>query len=613
MSLSEAAPHESWQTYTERLTRARAELSTLDKASARIANARSLTFLVAVLSGGGTVFEKLPSWGWWAAAGFLVGFVLLARWHERVFRAERRARLMVELNQRGLARQAGQWRLFPGKGDRFADASHLYTPDLDVFGQGSLFQLLDETATRGGEEKLAGWLSSPASRQDATLRQGAVRELAPLVDFRNELGVEGRLAMKDKADASRFLAWAQGGPHLSKVRWARAFGFALPPVTLALFLSWRYDLLATPLFWAGLALQAAVVGLTFKPLGAFYELVSAGEGGFIRFAQVFAALESQKFTHPRLVALRAGLETGSVPVSQRFASFARLLSFAELKQSAQMHAIINVLFLWDLFWFFRLEAWRHENGPKVRGWFEALYEVDALGSLAGYRHDHPAHAFPELVDGGPRFEARALGHPLLDNPITNDVSLPGPSSALVVTGSNMSGKTTLLRAMGLNAVMAQAGLPVCAQAMTSSELAVVTSMRVKDSLERGVSYFYAEVQRMKKVLDAAAAAKGRALFLVDELLLGTNTRERQVASREVVRLFLATGACGAVTTHDLSLTELAGQPGANVRNVHFQDQLTDGKMSFDYRLREGVVEGTNALRVLELAGIAIRDDERPKG
>ncbi|MHB8875215.1 MAG: MutS-related protein, partial [Myxococcaceae bacterium] len=414
----------------------------------------------------------------------------------------------------------------------------------------------------------------------------------------------------DKADASRFIGWAEGAPLLASIGWARLLPYLLPPVTLGLFVAWRYDLLVYPLFWAGLALQAGVVALTRKPLGALYDLVSAGEGGFVRFERVFATLESRSFTHPRLVALRKGLETAGHPVSQRFKSFARLLAYAELRQSAQMHWAINLLLLWDLQWFFRLEAWRRHSGPQLRGWFQALYEVEALGSLAGFGHDHPDYPFPTLVPEGPRFEAKALGHPLLDRAVRNNVSLPGPSQALVVTGSNMSGKTTLLRAMGLNAVMAQAGLPVCASSMTCSQLSVLTSMRVKDSLERGVSYFYAEVQRMKAVLDAAEAAKGRALFLIDELLLGTNTRERQIASREVVRRLLETGACGAVTTHDLSLTELVGGPGSTVRNVHFRDQLADGKMSFDYLLRDGVVEGTNALRVLELAGIAIRGEER---
>ena len=189
----------------------------------------------------------------------------------------------------------------------------------------------------------------------------------------------------------------------------------------------------------------------------------------------------------------------------------------------------------------------------------------------------------------------------------NDVKLEGPGTALVITGSNMSGKTTLMRAMGLNTVLALAGMPVAAQTLKLSVVQVLTTMRVKDSLERGISYFYAEVQRIKLILDVAQANPKRTLFLLDELLMGTNTRERQIASRELLRMLLATGAAGALTTHDLSLTELASYPGLTVRNVHFRDLEQNGEMTFDYLLRDGVVETTNALEVLRRAGVEIRE------
>jgi DNA mismatch repair ATPase MutS len=268
--------------------------------------------------------------------------------------------------------------------------------------------------------------------------------------------------------------------------------------------------------------------------------------------------------------------------------------------------VVNFLALWDLIWIFRLEAWRRVCGGQVRRWFQSLAQLEALCSLAAYAYARPRHAFPRV--GGPlRYEARGLGHPLLDRPVVNDVSLPGPRSALLVTGSNMSGKTTLLRAMGANAVLALAGAPVCASSLELSVLQVLTGMRVKDSLERGISYFYAEVSRLRVLLDAASERRGEVMFLLDEILLGTNTVERQIASREVLALLLRTGAIGAVSTHDLSLASLANSPELAVRNVHFRDTLRDGQMSFDYRLREGVVDTTNALRVLRQAGIPVSE------
>jgi DNA mismatch repair ATPase MutS len=236
--------------------------------------------------------------------------------------------------------------------------------------------------------------------------------------------------------------------------------------------------------------------------------------------------------------------------------------------------------------------------------------VEALACLGGYLHDRPDLALPEVVDAGPRFTAERLAHPLLDAAVPNDVSLEGPGRLLLVTGSNMSGKSTLLRAIGLNAVLALAGGPISARRLTLSALHTWTSMRVQDSLEQGVSFFYAEVRRLKQVLEGATAHPGAALVLVDEMLLGTNTRERRLASGEVLRLLAGTGCIGAVTTHDLSLAELARGPGSTLVPVHFQDVLEDGRMRFDYTLRDGVVPSTNALRVLALAGIPVRDDAR---
>jgi DNA mismatch repair ATPase MutS len=338
-----------------------------------------------------------------------------------------------------------------------------------------------------------------------------------------------------------------------------------------------------------------------------YEALSASEGGFTRFHRALALVEGESLQAPALVQLQGRLGVPGRRASSVLRAFSWRYAFAELRQSGLVHVGINLLTLWDIHWLFALERWRARHGPFLRKWFEVLAELEALSSLAGFAHVRPAFCYPVVEDGPAKVSATAMGHPLLDAPVTNDVELCGPTTALVVTGSNMSGKSTLLRALGLNAVLSLAGSPVCAGSFGLSPVRVLTSMRVKDSLERGVSYFYAEVQRLKLVLDGARAAEGHALFLLDEVLLGTNARERQIASREVVRLLLETGAIGAVATHDLSLAALTGSGGVSIRNVHLEDQIVDGAMCFDYRLREGVVQGTNALRVLQQAGIEIRE------
>ncbi|WP_224243810.1 MutS-related protein [Hyalangium gracile] len=605
---AESTPH---RTYTERRAAAQARLAELDRVNARYANLRGLTFLAAAGVAGLILFGRLQKLYWWAVAGAVLVYAVLAVLHHYVFRREARERLYVTLNERGLARLSGAWREFTERGERFLSGAHLYTPDLDVFGQASLFQLLNETATRSGEERLASWLSAPASAAEVVERQGAASELAPLVGFRQDLCVEAQVVSREKANPARFIEWAEAGPSLDSIRWSRPLALILPPITIGLYVLGQFDLVPRWAWWVGLFIQLGVVVATRRTLREMEEKMSAGEEGFVRYAPLFARVEGQEVRHPLLQKLQSGLQrVGEPRVSTHFHRFSRLYSFVEFKRH-QFHPVVHLFTLWDIHALFALENWRARHGKEVRGWFESLAELEALSCLAGFAHDRPAFTWPTLVPEGPRVEAKELGHPLLDNPVPNDVSLPGPRHALLITGSNMSGKTTLMRAVGANVVLALAGAPVCAREFTLSPLHVLTSMRVKDSLERGVSYFYAEVQRIKAVLDAAEAAKGQSLFLLDEILLGTNTRERQIASREVLRLLLGTGACGAVTTHDLSLAALADEQGAHVVNVHFRDHLEDGKMVFDYKLRPGVVDTTNALRVLRMAGVPVVEAEDP--
>ncbi len=591
--------------YETRRTRATDDLAALDSRGARLANLRTFTFLGAAAVFFAVVFEKLPRVGMLGAFALMVGYVVLAVIHAGVIRLEDRTKVYRALNEQGLARLDGTWRNFPETGAQHLPEGHLYAGDLDVLGKGSLFQRLDETGTRRGEATLVGWLLAGADAKTVAARQGAVRELGPLLDFRQALITEARMAGKDKADPSKFIAWAEAGSTLGRIRWAFALAHVLPPFTIVAGLASANDVVSALPFYVGLFLQIGIVVAIRTPIRQLWEALSLSERGFVRFEQTFAAIDAQRFTAPSLVALQKGLQEGP-SVTSRLVAFTRLMGFAELKNSGQLHPLINALTLWDVHVLFRVDRWREANGKGVRGWFEALAQLEALSSFATWHFERPHDAFPTVIDGDARLEAVALGHPLLDQPVCNDVRLPSPGSALVITGSNMSGKTTLMRAMGLNTVMALAGLPVCATSLTVSTLHPLTSMRLKDSLERGVSYFYAEVQRMKSLLDAAKAHPRATLFLLDELFMGTNTKERQIASRQLMVMLLDLGAIGAVTTHDLSICELASERPGLVHNVHFRDEVTGGDMTFDYTLREGIVTTTNALEVLRRAGVPIR-------
>jgi hypothetical protein len=592
--------------YETRVAQYKAELVALDRSGSRLANLRTLTFLGFVGIGFAVGFDKLPRLALLGSLAFLAAYIALAVIHAGVLRREDLAKIRLNLNERGLLRLQGRWHDFPSTGEGRVPEGHLYGGDLDIVGRGSLFQRLDDTGTAAGERQLLDWLLTPGESAEVIhARQAAVKELAPLVDFRQTLVAEARMAgKKDKADPSRFLAWAESPSTLTSIRWAWPIAHVLPVFTIGAGLLSANEVITAHAFWIGLLIQIAIVVATRKPIAAMWEALSMGERGFIRFEETFASIDAQKFTGPRLVALQQGLMEGP-PVSARLRTFARLMGFAELKHSGQMHPVINALTLWDLLVLFRIDRWRESLGKGARKWFESLAELEALSSFSTWHFERPEDAFPVVDDGPVHVEATELGHPLLNEPVRNGVLLAKPGTGLVITGSNMSGKTTLMRATGLNTVMALAGLPVCATSMKVSRVQVLTSMRVKDSLERGVSYFYAEVQRIKTVLDTAKAHRDRCLFFLDELFMGTNAKERQIASRQLLLMLLDLGAAGAVTTHDLSICELAKERPDTIRNVHFRDEVKDGEMTFDYTLRDGVVQTTNALEVLRRAGVQV--------
>lgn len=598
---------------------ARKQAAACDQRGAFLAHARTAAFVVAVLPGVAYGFGHWPgpsSWAFVLSGLAALAYVVLASQHDRTLTEERRAQLRTALCQRALDRIGGHWRSLVRRGDRFVDPDHLYGVDLNLFGQGSLFQLLDETSTRPGEALLASWFRKAAASSEIQARQEMVRELSSRTEFRHRFQTElerltaGPQPLTDsKADPSAFLSWCESRSELDAIRWARPLAWPLPLLTLALFVLGRAAVIPRGLFWPSLGLQLVVAALCARPFGRLYRAVAPRGARFLRYEEAFRVLENEPLHHPQLHALVR--VTRDNAASDRLRRFGRIFAFVEVRQSPQLHAALQALTLWDLHWLFRLDDWRARHGSEVRRWFEALAELEATLSLAGFAHDRPAFSFPELEpleseNETPTLEARALGHPLLDAPVTNDVSLRDRNRILVVTGSNMSGKSTWLRTLGLNAVLAQTGAPVCARSLRlSSPLSVLTSMRVSDSLELGVSYFYAEVKRLKALIDGAVQARGRVLFLLDEILLGTNSRERQIASREILRLLAATGAIGAVTTHDLSLAELSRESGLALINVHFQDSLLDGRMQFDYRMRPGVAESTNALRLLRAEGVLI--------
>ncbi len=606
-------------TYHERRERFGTERDELTRRWNRVANLRLLAFLLGA---------AVLAWGVWAdssagvAAGVVLlgGFGALAVYHGRLGRRRRRAATLWQINDEAAKRVERDWAALPVRHETRAPADHPFAADLDLFGRASLAHLLDTPATPMGEAALAAWLLAPADPAAVRERQAAVAELAPRLDLRQELELRGRLAAADRLDPEPFLAWAEGAPWLARRSLLRAWSWIGPGLLLALGAAQLLGAVDRP-YWALLL----VVNLLIGQVGgrAIYGVlagVASRHRALLGDAAQLDLLASADLDAPLLRRLRERLTAGGEPAPALLRRLSRLAGLP-IPPSSPLSLPLQALTLWDVHVMAALERWQATAGPRARDWLATLGEAEALAALAAPTHDNPGWVFPDLDPAAPALEAEGLGHPLLRQEIrvVNDVVIGPPGTFLLVTGSNMSGKSTLLRAIGVNAVLAGAGGPVCAGAFRLPPVALWTSVRVQDSLERGVSYFMAELQRLKLVVDAAdrqAAGGGPpVLYLLDEILQGTNTAERQIAARRIIGHLVERGALGAVSTHDLALAD-APELAAAARAVHFTDTIGDGSggptMSFDYRLRPGVATTTNALRLMALVGLDLRDgDEGP--
>ena len=588
------------------------------RGSAVLAKLRLATFLpaVAALVWWGPFAGGIPAFV--LGAALLLGFAALVVRHARVEERADRFEALRLVNARGSARLARDWEaLPPAPVPAGIDVEgHPYAVDLDVFGRASLFQWIGPASTEAGRLTLARWLLSAASPEEITSRQAAIAELSPLDGWREQLAAFGVLGAAARRDSiGTFLRWAASpAPAIRRLPLIRLLVYSIV-ASLWVLAGLHFSGLMPNGLWV-LPLLAAIV-LSFAmagPVGRAFDEAGAGERTLAQYAAIFEHMASQRFASPGLVAIQQRMASGGRPAPAAMRSLNRILSFAELRRGAALlHFPIQAVTLWDFHCVFALENWRRAAGPGVAAWFEAAGELDALASLAAIPYDNPAWCFPRLTTGvsGERvYRAAGLGHPLLpeDRRVANDVELGPPGTVLLVTGSNMSGKSTLLRAVGANAVLAQCGAPVCAAQLELPPCDVQTSIRIQDSLEHGVSYFMAALARLKGVVDAAQREPGDRvlLYLLDEILQGTNSAERGIAVQAVARHLLDAGAIGAMTTHDLNIAGEEPLKSA-ARLVHFTEIVDpDGTMRFDYQLREGIATSRNALRLMQLIGIGIR-------
>jgi len=539
----------------------------------------------------------------------VAAFIILAVIHERVIRARKRIESSAAFYGRGLARIDGTWQGGGDAGEEFADDHHPYASDFDLFGAGSLYELISLAVTRAGRLRLASWLKEPAmDAGEIRARQAAVLELRENVGLREDVAVRASAVVRE-VESAKLDEWASM-PRVEVSPAERIATIVLPAIAVIIVWLTIPSLIARlrgepPQFplWPLVAI-AVVIGFASRGLKARVERIIAGveraEPALALLGGILARLESETFQCERLA------QTGS-RIRGAYVEIERLRKRVALLDARrnQFFVPIAALLMWTSNVAFAIERWRARHGRFVVDWIEAVGDFEALSSLASFAFEHPAFAMPEISATAPLYDARDLGHPLIpdDRRVPNDLRLDDTLRLLIVSGSNMSGKSTMLRSAGIAAVLAMAGGPVCARSLTIAPMAVGASIRIHDSLQENASRFYAEILRIRQVLEMAD--HGSLLFLLDEMLAGTNSHDRRIGAEAIVRALVARGAIGLVSTHDLALAQIAEELAPKAANVHFEDHIEEGRVVFDYRMRAGVVTKSNALELMRSVGIEV--------
>jgi ABC-type multidrug transport system fused ATPase/permease subunit len=571
-----------------------------------ISNFRLLT---AVIGFGIPIFLLYRNEELFSASVFLpalVLFIWLVIRHDRLKQEKARIDALLRINQDSIKRLDGDWTSFDDTGIEFLDPEHDFSGDLDLFGRNSLFQWINAAATYTGRSKLKDLLLHPSKqRHDIVERQQAVKELSSLLDWRQQLQSEAMLSAGKVQDPEPLYQWArQADSFYSKpvIRYMIRFLPLLTILTLvAASIHPAIPFIVPVLFIVG---QIGLLGYRFTDRQESLSSISSFISNVKTYRVMLETIEKQEFHNEHLRKLQNRLrnEKGET-AGDHLRKLEKVLDMASIRRS-QLYLVINILFLWDYRCVAALESWRAKSEPVIQNWIDVIGEIEALSSLAILNYDHPEWALPEIYEDQPRFFATEIGHPLLpDNRVCNDISMMRRGQAYLITGSNMSGKSTLLRTVGINLVLAYAGAPVCARELHCTVFSIYTSMRVRDDLESSTSSFYAELLRIKRMIDAAKSGE-QVFFLLDEIFKGTNSRDRHTGARVLIKQLSAEGAIGFVSTHDVELGDLANDDN-KIRNFHFREYYKDGQLYFDYKLHQGVSNTRNAIYLMKMVGITV--------
>lgn len=535
-------------------------------------------------------------------------FGILVRFHNRVGRQRDIATNLHKLNEQEIQRMDHHFHELP-EGIEFKVKGHPYTHDLDIFGRNSLFQLINRTTTPTGGYRLASWLSGPATEKEIKERQTAVKELNPLLNWRQHFQATGIGMGKDGEDIGSLLHWAKAANLLHKPKLTGLIAYLSPILSLTLLAM----VIFTGLSFYYLIGALVVNGLIIKKFSKQMEELTIAAGqqvGLLRsYGELIEIIERADFKSGMLQSLQKQLRPEGVSASMVILKLQKILDFLNGRANL-FYMFINLFLLFDLHILLMTERWKSNHGEQIGGWFDAIGAFEALNSMAAFSYANPEYTFPRIV-GIAGLQAKGLGHPLIaiEERVTNNFSLKGEGHIALITGSNMSGKSTFLRTVGVNVVLALAGGPVNASQMELGVMQVFTSMRTEDNLEEHISSFYAELKRIRQVLDLLKESHLPVLFMLDEILKGTNSHDRHRGAEALIRQLSLSRGLGFVSTHDLALGKL-GEQMDNISNYSFNSTIQGDNIHFDYQLTQGLCHSFNASKLMEKMGIAITTDTK---
>lgn len=581
-------------------------LENLSQTINRLGNVRLVTFLAG--SGLALFFYLKHSASLSISLAILtvLSFAALVIWHQALRKRQRYLQALLQTYGQALSRLNGEWKAFEDSGEEFKDPAHPFSDDLDLFGVGSLFQWINTAKTFRGRETLKGWLSEPpADPGTIQHRQESIQELAKNLAWRQRFLAEASMTKQLLSSPKSLIEWGKTLDSNYRRIEVLILARALPTITSIFFL--LYLVSARVSFWyplVGCLIQALIL-FAGKQRGKVLNAVSSYKDSLKIYETMLERFEKRSFQSKYLLSLKKGLcdREGKSAYDQirKLASLSDLIA----NRNNAMFLFINILTLWDIQCMISLETWKEKSGRSLNRWLDTIAELEALSSLSIIHFDHPDWEFPKISSESSGIEAVKLGHPLLKKAVRNDLSIEKRSGILLITGSNMSGKSTLLRTVGINLVLSYAGAPVCAQSLSGPRLQIYTCMRVSDNLGENISSFYAELLRIKQIVSASKTEKENVFFLLDEIFKGTNSQDRHAGARVLIRQLSKEGSMGMVSTHDLELGDLERESDRKIRNYHFREYFKNDEIQFDYKLRAGVSTTRNAMYLIKMAGIEV--------